>query len=287
MPNMVNPVVGWVSSEWSKNRKHPVTGVVISHAGIDIAAPVGTLVRAAFGGIIESIRIDSFPRDPHLWKGVKTGNHVLIRNIDKACQYYGHFDEVLVRTGEKIKAGQVIGTVGATGMATGPHLHFETWSSNKLSSHFDPRILFRRYQITPGNAIDASSNVKPTARAKSSKPTKRAKNYQSDFKDLAVDGDPGETTWKAAQLVMRTLGLYNGRIDGKAGPMTWKALQLWMRNAGHYSMSYLIDGWPGRVTIRGLQQFLAGNKIYNGDVDGEFGPLTVKAFQFYLNTQND
>lgn len=286
MSKMVSPVAGRVSSEWSKSRKHPVTGVVTSHAGIDIAAPVGTPVRAAFGGIVESVRTNSYPGDPHLWKGVKSGNHGLIRNTDNARQYYGHLDEVFVQVGDKVEAGQIIGTVGKTGTVTGPHLHFETWSNGNLNSHFNPRILFERYNLDPGSAPEGIGNVKPAGNAKPSKPSAPAKTQPTNFKDLVIDGKAGATTWKAVQIVMRAIGTYNGIVDGKPGPLTWKAVQSWLRKVGHYPKGYLIDGKPGKVTIKGLQRFLVRKKLYAGKIDGDFGPMTVKAFQKFMNTQN-
>ncbi|MBM6622684.1 peptidoglycan DD-metalloendopeptidase family protein [Micrococcaceae bacterium RIT802] len=147
---MINPVPGWVSSEWSRNRVNPATGVRTSHAGIDIAAPIGTLVRAAFAGRVISVRTGSYNGDPHLWKGVKSGNHVLIENSDGACQYYGHLNTTGEYEGDWVEAGEIIGTVGKTGQVTGPHLHFECWSNDDLNSHFNPRILFERYGLEPG-----------------------------------------------------------------------------------------------------------------------------------------
>ena len=286
MAKMISPVVGRVSSEWSKKRRNPATGVVTSHAGIDIAAPIGTPVVAAFSGVVKSVRTGSYNGDPTLWKGAKSGNHSLIENSDGACQYNGHLDEVFVKVGDKVTAGQVIGTVGNTGMVTGPHLHFETWSNDNMNSHFNPRILFDRYGLKPG-AEPSIDVVKPTGKpAKPSKPKAPAKKQPTNYKDLVIDGKAGATTWKAAQIVMRAIETYSGLVDGKAGPMTWKGVQSWMRRVGHYPKGYLIDGKPGKVTIKGLQRFLAGKKLYTGKIDGDFGSLTVKAFQSYLNTQN-
>lgn len=157
---LISPVKGRVSSEWSKRRRNPVTGQVTTHAGLDIAAPEGTPVYAMFGGTVLSVRTGSYPGDPHLWNGVKSGNHVAVLNTDGAVQYYGHLKDVFFRKGQKIKAGAKLGTVGRTGLVTGPHLHLETWSNKSLGSHFNPRILFDRYGVKPGSAPKLPSKPK-------------------------------------------------------------------------------------------------------------------------------
>lgn len=179
---MQNPTVGRVSSEWSKNREHPVTGRIQTHAGIDIAAPVGTPIRAAFAGQVLSTRTGSYPGDPRLWRGAKSGNHVRILNTDGAVQYYGHCNTVLVREGQWVEEGQVIATVGQTGVVTGPHLHFECWSNDNINSHFNPRVLFERYKLSPGvgklGDVKPQGNVKPRPPAKPAASKPKPKTYR-------------------------------------------------------------------------------------------------------------
>lgn len=85
------------------------------HTGMDIAAAKGTFIKAAFAGtVIETGYTDV------------AGNYIKIKNTNEETQtFYGHTQFILVNTGEKLKQGQVIATVGDTGMVTGPHLHFE------------------------------------------------------------------------------------------------------------------------------------------------------------------
>lgn len=244
MGTMISPVKGWVSSEWSKRRKNPATGRWSSHAGIDIAAPVGTDVVAAFGGKVISARHTSYDGDPHLWKGLKSGNHVWILNPDGATQYYGHLSEVLVREGDTVAQGQKIGEVGQTGRVTGPHVHFETMSTDDLGSHFNPRILFVRYNVTPGSAPKVG-DVKPAGKPSkpASKPagktyrnlSRRNKSKGADVlavsKALRAQGytKQGNTKTFTAQLdvnvrdFQKRVGLV---IDGVAGEKTQKRLGL-------------------------------------------------------------
>jgi murein DD-endopeptidase MepM/ murein hydrolase activator NlpD len=97
-------------------RVHPVTGQTRFHQGTDLAAPEGTPVVAAFSGRVEIAG----------WLG-GYGLIVVISHGDTHETRYAHLSEVLVKSGQEVKQGNVIGLVGSTGMATGPHLHFEIW----------------------------------------------------------------------------------------------------------------------------------------------------------------
>ncbi len=95
-------------------RRHPILGYVRMHAGIDIAAPSGTLVKAADGGEIIQAGYDG-----------GYGNSIMVYHGGGFATWYAHLSRILVSVGQVVERGQVIGLVGATGLATGPHLHFE------------------------------------------------------------------------------------------------------------------------------------------------------------------
>lgn len=84
------------------------------HAGIDLASGIGSPVRAVAGGRVESAG----------WEG-GYGRAVRITHSDGTVTIYGHMSALLVDSGERVKAGQLIGREGNTGQSTGPHLHFE------------------------------------------------------------------------------------------------------------------------------------------------------------------
>jgi murein DD-endopeptidase MepM/ murein hydrolase activator NlpD len=84
------------------------------HSGIDLAAARGTPVMATLPGIATVIL-----------SATGYGLHVIIDHGGGLSSLYGHLDTVLIEAGDAVMAGEVIGTVGATGNATGPHLHFE------------------------------------------------------------------------------------------------------------------------------------------------------------------
>ncbi|WP_434687527.1 peptidoglycan DD-metalloendopeptidase family protein [Pseudanabaena minima] len=107
-PSVISSIFG--------TRVHPVTGQVRFHQGTDLAAPEGTPVVAAFSGRVEIAG----------WLG-GYGLIVVISHGDTHETRYAHLSEVLVKPGQEIKQGNVIGLVGSTGLATGPHLHFEIW----------------------------------------------------------------------------------------------------------------------------------------------------------------
>jgi murein DD-endopeptidase MepM/ murein hydrolase activator NlpD len=89
------------------------------HDGIDISAPRGTEVRAARDGkVIFSDRLSGY------------GNVIIVEHGGGFASVYAHNDRNLVRTGSRIRAGQKIATVGATGRTSGPHLHFEIRKDN-------------------------------------------------------------------------------------------------------------------------------------------------------------
>ncbi|MFQ5581336.1 MAG: M23 family metallopeptidase [Mariprofundaceae bacterium] len=106
-----------ISSRFRLNRKHPVLGYTRAHRGVDYAAPSGTAVRAVGDGRISYTG----------WKG-GYGRMIVIRHTNgNHSTAYAHLRAYGkgMRNGRKIRQGQIIGYVGMSGLATGPHLHFE------------------------------------------------------------------------------------------------------------------------------------------------------------------
>lgn len=105
-----------VSSRFNPSRHHPVLNLIRAHKGIDYAAPTGTPVRAAGDG-----RVRLAGR-----KG-GYGNVVELEHARGIATVYGHLDRFArgLRAGQRVAQGQLIGYVGMTGLATGPHLHYE------------------------------------------------------------------------------------------------------------------------------------------------------------------
>ena len=113
------PVNGRISSSYGY-RRHPISGKIMFHRGLDIAAPLGTSIHSVLSGVVSfSGRRGGY------------GNLVEIRHSNGIVTRYGHTLRNLVKTGARVKAGTVIAKVGSTGYSTGPHLHFEVIVSSK------------------------------------------------------------------------------------------------------------------------------------------------------------
>lgn len=110
---MVLPLKGKTTSEFGI-RTHPISGDLRFHAGIDIAADKGTAIFSAFDGEVIEAAYDKW-----------NGNYLKIQHDNDIMTVYCHCEKLNVKKGEKIRAGEVIATVGSTGSSTGPHLHFE------------------------------------------------------------------------------------------------------------------------------------------------------------------
>jgi murein DD-endopeptidase MepM/ murein hydrolase activator NlpD len=135
------------------------------HEGVDIAAPRGTQIHAACNG--EVARTGLSP---------SYGNFVEVKHLGGISTFYAHMSRTAgLKVGEPVQAGEVIGFVGATGDATGPHLHFEV---RKDGHHFDPALFmghaFKTLAALPFTVVDrASAPVRESFR-RTWKPTRIA-----------------------------------------------------------------------------------------------------------------
>ena len=116
-----------VSSKFSLRRKHPVTGQIRPHTGVDYAAPMGTPVVALGDGTVISAG----------WTDNGGGNVIKIKHNSVYTTGYLHLKGFAsgIKKGAKVRQGQVIGYVGSTGRSTGPHLDFRVWRNG---SPIDP-----------------------------------------------------------------------------------------------------------------------------------------------------
>lgn len=121
---LVRPAIGPVTSPYGM-RRHPLTGVWKLHDGTDFGAPCGSPIRAAATGTVVSVTYTS------AW-----GNRLVIDHgsgtAGQLLTAYNHAQGYAVAVGDHVTAGQVIGAVGSTGLATGCHLHFQTWIDGRL-----------------------------------------------------------------------------------------------------------------------------------------------------------
>ena len=246
---MASPIVGTVSCEW-----RGYTG----HAGIDIAAPTGTPVYAAYAGTVEKAGTAVVAG--------RSGKGIVVRNADREAQYYGHLNSISVAVGQLVAQGQLIGYSGATGNVTGPHLHFETWIKNgsgMVDQDTNPREHFNAHGVVPGSTTGQ----------------KQASTGRS-FYTRSIDGEFGIHSVKSLQLFLTTEGFYDREIDGQWGAETNRAVQKWLTAEGFYDRE--IDGQWGTETGTALQGFLTSRGHYDRAIDGDWGFYTRKALQSYL-----
>ncbi|MCA7010372.1 M23 family metallopeptidase [Wolbachia endosymbiont of Tribolium confusum] len=117
------------------NRKHPIHSKIAFHKGVDYAAKLGTPIHATAEGVIE-----------YIGKNGGYGNYIKIKHNNKYSTCYAHISKFSsdIKLGSKVKQGQIIAYVGSTGVATGPHLHYEVIYNGK---HIDPLTIASRTEV--------------------------------------------------------------------------------------------------------------------------------------------
>ena len=135
-----------------KMRFHPILQVWKAHLGVDYAAPIGTAVRGVGEGVVE-------------FAGVQNGygNVVKIKHQGTISTVYAHLSKIDVKLGQAISQGQIIGAVGMTGWATGPHLHFEYRVNGEYQ---DPETVARHNDTVPVTAALKPAFDKAAAQAR-------------------------------------------------------------------------------------------------------------------------
>jgi len=247
---LYNPAPGRPITSPYGPRRHPITGVVGQmHRGIDYGGTFDVL--AAADGIVHLVSFNGNKRSG--------GGHVVIikHGTRLFTVYYHGAHRTRFNKGDRVKAGDVIYRSGATGAATGPHLHFEvrTGINGQWGTDVDPNIYLT------GSRPDVPTGGDP---------------YKVS---ITVNGRENRETWAAWQTALKARWDYRGIIDGKPGQMTWSAIQ---RSTGkHYAGR--IDGIPGPLTRRAVQSRLKDLGFYSGRIDGIWGPLTWGAIQRSLN----
>lgn len=115
-----------ISSSFSKNRFHPVQKRWKAHLGTDYAAPTGTPILATADGVVEAARYTA-----------ANGNYVKLKHNSTYQTGYLHMSKIAkgMKSGVRVKQGDIIGYVGSTGLATGPHVCYRFWKNGKQVDH--------------------------------------------------------------------------------------------------------------------------------------------------------
>lgn len=131
-----------------------------SHMGIDLGGKRGTPILAIEDGVIDRTKRQD-----------NGALQIVMKGESGSKFYYGHMDEVLVKGGQRVSAGDVIGTMGDSGSPGAVHLHFEYWRSGGESDAVDPAELIERV-CAKGSAASAGSGREP-APDRGKRPSKR------------------------------------------------------------------------------------------------------------------
>ena len=130
-------------------RRNPVTGRTAMHEGLDFAAPSGTPILAASGGVVLEAKFQP-----------GFGNMVEIDHGDGLITRYAHASSLMVKQGQLVDRGQQVARVGSSGRSTGPHLHFEV---RLAGQPLDPRLFLGSQQHAPP-AVAQATATEPAAR---------------------------------------------------------------------------------------------------------------------------
>jgi murein DD-endopeptidase MepM/ murein hydrolase activator NlpD len=163
---------GRISSRFTMARLHPILRIVRPHLGVDYAAPTGTPVRAVADGLVTLAgRLGGY------------GWTVRVRHANSYETLYGHLSRIHVRRGGRVSQGTIVGAVGATGIATGPHLDFRMMRSgryiNPLRAELPPAPPIAAgeraaFALERDRCLNLLPPVSPRAQASSAKPQQQS-----------------------------------------------------------------------------------------------------------------
>lgn len=133
---LIMPVVGRITSNFGA-RRHPILGYTRMHGGVDFGAPYGAPIYAVGDATVTFAG----------WGGGH-GNHIKLDHGGGFGTGYSHMSRMAVSAGSRVRAGQIIGYVGSTGLSTGPHLHYELYKNGQKVNPMSVRF-------TVSNQVDA------------------------------------------------------------------------------------------------------------------------------------
>lgn len=131
----IMPTAGWLSSQFTRSRYHPILHISRPHEGIDVSAPMGAPVVAPAAGVVTMV--------------TRQNGYGLVMQLDHGngiVTKYAHLSRVSVKQGQRVTRGQLVANVGNSGLSTGPHLHYEI--------HINGRVVDPLTYVLPGAIPD-------------------------------------------------------------------------------------------------------------------------------------
>lgn len=122
-------------------RRHPITGRLHNHSGVDLRAPYGAPIYAIYDGVVKRASFYS-----------GYGRCVDIQHVSGYSSRYAHLSRFAVRVGSHVKKGQIIGYVGSSGVSTGAHLHLELARNNQTMNPLSIRMIPTQKAVVPNRA---------------------------------------------------------------------------------------------------------------------------------------
>ena len=201
LTDFITPTTGRISSGFGA-RAAPTKGASTFHRGIDIAAPIGTPVKAAAGGVII-----------HAGKLGGLGNAIIVDHGGGTITEYGHLSSVLVQRGQRVGQGDQIGAVGNTGISTGPHLDYRVKVGGR---YVDPRK--GRFRTDETATAARAARTEETAAEKAARKAEQERDFVTGVEDTAATrGQDGRANTLQAQIA-RTIADFKKRFDREANP---------------------------------------------------------------------
>src|SRR5690606_21920108 len=178
-----------ISSRYTKRRFHPVQRVYKAHLGTDYAAPTGTPIVSTANGVVVASTYSRF-----------NGNYVKIKHDKAYTTQYLHMSRRAVRKGQRINQGQVIGYVGSTGLATGPHVCYRFWKNGRqvdaLAQKFPPSVpIAEKYRTAFSRLLNTQQQELARLDFDRSEPSKLELygNFNFKLEDLFANADDAES----------------------------------------------------------------------------------------------
>jgi murein DD-endopeptidase MepM/ murein hydrolase activator NlpD len=130
----IMPTAGWLSSHFTRSRRHPILHISRPHEGIDVSAPMGAPIVAPAAGRVKTVARE---RGYGLVLEIDHGNGIVTK--------YAHCSRINVKSGQRVTRGQTVANVGNSGLSTGPHLHYEI--------HVNGRVVDPLTYVLPDDVI--------------------------------------------------------------------------------------------------------------------------------------